>query len=431
MGLQVHAQEGYWLGNITNRNKNWKVAIDFEKKEEIVNAYVDFIDVNGYNRLFSVTRTDSALHLERGQPGGKGIIFDGMIKGNVFSGTWSGIGIEKATFRLERTKKPVIVQEEVVFVNKEATLSGTLLLPGRKGKFPAVVFMHGGAAENRMVYWGPALKCLKKGIAALIYDKRGVGESKGGDWQQDGLTALADDAIAAVELLKGRSDIDAKKIAVFGHSEGGWTAPLAASRSDDIAWVIVSGASSTPASEQTIYNRHNVMVKGGFDTATVSRGEALWRQLYKAAKLCASDTAEALKLKQIMSDSIESVHNEPWFSSAALPYPYSTTCPTSGVMQLLFQDPLPIWKKVKVPVLAIWGDKDIVVPVERSEKEIEDALISAGNTKGTFMIIPQVNHGFLIENPNAGEWDFPRIADNYFEDISEWLRKQAIKTTGN
>jgi hypothetical protein len=43
------------------------------------------------------------------------------------------------------------------------------------------------------------------------------------------------------------------------------------------------------------------------------------------------------------------------------------------------------------------------------------------------MIIPQVNHGFLIEKPNAGEWDFPRIADNYFEDIAEWLHKQVSK----
>jgi pimeloyl-ACP methyl ester carboxylesterase len=428
IGLQAFAQEGYWVGNITSKDKIWKVAIDFEKSLGETKAIVDFIDVNGYKRVFSINKNDSMLHLERGQPGGKAITFDGSIKENVFSGKWSGIGIENARFRLQLAEKPLIIQEEVVFVNKEASLSGTLLLPSRKGKFPVIIFMHGGAAEDRMVYWGAAVKCLQKGIAALIYDKRGVGKSIGGNWQQDGLTALADDAIAAVELLKKRNEIDPKKIAVFGHSEGGWTAPLAASRSKDIAWVIVSGASSVPASGQTIYQHHNIMVNAGFDSATIRRGEELWKQLYAATNSCASDTPKALRLRQIMNDSIESVRKEPWFSFEGLPYPYSTTCPTSGVMELLFQDPLSVWKKIKVPVLAIWGEKDFVVPVEKSKKEIQNTLVAAGNNQGEFIIVPHVNHGFLVENPDTREWDFPRIADEYFEAIVEWLYKQIVKS---
>ena len=73
------AQEGYWEGNINNKDKQWKVAIDFEKKDGKVKASVYFIDVNGYNRLFSVTKNNSTLHLERAQPNGKAIKFDGIL----------------------------------------------------------------------------------------------------------------------------------------------------------------------------------------------------------------------------------------------------------------------------------------------------------------------------------------------------------------
>ncbi len=426
MSLHSLAQEGYWRGDITKNNKIWSIAIEFVKENGAVKASIDFIDVNGYGRMFSVTRNQSSLHLERAQPKGGKIAFDGTIDGDIFTGSWSGIGIDSATFRLRKTNKPAIKQIEVGFSNKEATLSGTLLLPEGKGKFPVIIFMHGGAPEDRMAYWGPAMQFLAKGIAALIYDKRGVGKSRGGDWQQDGLTALADDALAAVDLLKKRTDIDAKQIAVFGHSEGGWTAPLAASKSRDISFLIVSGVSSVAASEQTIYHRHNVMLNDGFDAATISRAEQLWRQLYGAAKLCATDTLEASRLKTLVNDSIEKVHNEPWFASAALPYPYDTNCPTAGVMELLFQDPLSVWRKIKMPVFAIWGEKDIVVPVQESERDIRKALTEAGNNHAEFVVMPNVNHGYLLENLQKKEWDFPRMEKGYFETIVKWLKEETV-----
>lgn len=425
-GLQPYAQvaSAYYEGNITHKNKKWRTGVEFVIINGEQKALVDFIDVGGYNRMFSVEQINTQIHLERPQPNGKKLIFDGSINGNTFSGKWSGIGIENAIFKFTKANKLSIKQEEISFINKAATISGTLLLPDRKGKFPVIIFMHGGAAEDRNVYYAPAMKFIKKGIAAFIYDKRGVGKSTGGDWQQDGLTALAEDAVAAVEVLKKREDIDAKHIAVFGHSEGGWTAPLAATISKDIAYVIVSGASSVPASEQTVYHRHNVMGQDGFDAATVERGTNLWKEVYALAKLCATDTIEALRKKQIFSDSIETVHSEPWFSSAALPYPYPTDCPSDGVMELLFKDPLPVWKKITVPVLAVWGERDIVVPVKQSEKEIKQALLQAGNKNTSFVIMPHINHAIVYENPTSGEWDFPREAPGYFERMVNWLHQQ-------
>src|SRR5262249_48103074 len=157
------------------------------------------------------------------------IIFEGKLEGDTISGKFSGLG-KTAEFKLRRqgkAKPKFYREEEVTFKNGEVTLSGTLFVPLRKTKsFPAVVFAHGGAPEARTINKDWALRFVRRGIAALIYDKRGVGESTG-DWRTANLDDLADDALAGVRLLKTRKEINPRQIAVAGHSQGGTIAPLA------------------------------------------------------------------------------------------------------------------------------------------------------------------------------------------------------------
>src|SRR5262249_47414986 len=94
-------------------------------------------------------------------------------------------------------------------------------------------------------YFGPlASRLLRRGIAVFHYDKRGCGKSEGNrDLLQSTLSDFAEDAQAAVHYLQGRKDIDSKRVGLYGHSEGSSTAPLAASRSKEVAFLVLTGAS--------------------------------------------------------------------------------------------------------------------------------------------------------------------------------------------
>ena len=135
--------------------------------------------------------------------------------------------------------------EQVRFQNGDVSLAGTLVLPRSRGPHPAVVFVHGSGRQTRDYYRTFADHFAKRGIAGLAYDKRGVGESTG-EFPHDTVSSfsdLADDALEGLAFLQSRQDIDPGRVGLWGASQGGWLGPLAASRSDKVAFVIcVSGA---------------------------------------------------------------------------------------------------------------------------------------------------------------------------------------------
>ena len=112
----------------------------------------------------------------------------------------------------------------------------------RPAPYPSVVFVHGSGTPPRQQFNFWADQFTRLGFAVLVFDKRGSGSSAG-DWREADFTDLARDVLACVDVLKARSDVDPKQIGLFGQSQGGWVAPLAASLSPDIAWLaLVSGA---------------------------------------------------------------------------------------------------------------------------------------------------------------------------------------------
>src|SRR6267154_2951537 len=128
------------------------------------------------------------------------------------------------------TEKRGTSEKAVHFASGDITLAGTLVLPERSQPHPAVVLFHGSGPQKRDLF--TARWFAAEGIAALAYDKRGVGES-GGDFRKVPFMELCDDGLGAIKYLKSRKEIDAKRIGVWGLSQGGWLGPLAASRSAD------------------------------------------------------------------------------------------------------------------------------------------------------------------------------------------------------
>jgi hypothetical protein len=150
--------------------------------------------------------------------------------------------------RPQTPKKPYpYIEEEVTYENRKAgvTPAGTLTIPSGKGPFPAVVLLTGSGPNNRdeEVYFHRPFMVLadyltRQGIAVLRFDDRGVGGSTG-DFSKATTGDSADDALAGIEFLKGRKQIDPKRIGLVGHSEGSEMGAIAATRSPDVAFLVM------------------------------------------------------------------------------------------------------------------------------------------------------------------------------------------------
>jgi len=414
---------GYWTGEVMRNGKTWRVAANISEGKNEVKATVDFLDLDVVELPFTTVRSGAKLQLERPQPSGNPIIFDGTISGDDYIGTWKGFGVE-GTFSLKRSEaKPKLYrEEEVTFANGAIKLSGTVLVPNGDGKSPAVVLVHGSSPNERTTYRTWARHFAENGIAALIYDKRGSGRSTG-NTRAASMEDLAGDALAGVRMLKLRRGIDAGKVGIAGHSQGGWIAPLAAARSGGVAFVIVSGAAAVTPAEQSIYHRADVMREAGIPDAEIAEATRLREKIYLFnRKLMASDR-DLNEFKAALSRELADRKGSRWFAPAELPPEMPNDAPPRGALELLFFDASHVWPKVKVPVLAIWGDRDTVVPVEKSRTLIEAYLKRAGNGDVTVRMIPGVDHGNNIV-PAGDEWDFPRRTAEYDSVMVNWIKSR-------
>lgn len=414
---------GYWVGEVTRNGKTWRVAAKIADAKGELKATVDFIDLDVVDIPFPVTRSGEKLRLERPQPSGKPIVFEGFVHDDVFSGDWQGFGVD-GTFLLRRSEaKPKLYREvDVTFANGDVKLSGTLLIPKRSGKFPALVLVHGSSPNERTTYRSWARHFADNGIAALIYDKRGSGKSTG-NTRAASMENLADDAIAGIKMLKLRRDIDAGKVGIAGHSQGGWIAPLAAARSGDVAFVIVSAAAAVTPAEQSIYHRAGIMREAGIPDAEIAEATRLREKLYLLNRKILASDPDVMELRAAISRELSDKKQARWFGPAELPAELSGELPPRGALELLFFDASRVWPKVKVPALAMWGDHDNVVPFEKSRELIQSYLDKAGNKDFTFKIMPGVDHGNNIV-AKGGEWDFPRANSEYDRTMIEWVLKR-------
>ena len=134
------------------------------------------------------------------------------------------------------------VEHRVEFHNQDVKLAGSLLLPKSEVPVPAVVFVHGAGPQTRESYREIGGYFATHGIAALIYDKRGTGQSSGAYESYEPYENLVTDALSAIAFLKERREIAASQIGIWGLSQGAYISAAAASRSEDIQFIIVVGA---------------------------------------------------------------------------------------------------------------------------------------------------------------------------------------------
>jgi pimeloyl-ACP methyl ester carboxylesterase len=155
--------------------------------------------------------------------------------------------------------------EDVTFVSHGVTLSGSVVLPRHGRIHAAAIFIHGSGRQARDM--AVARRFAAEGIGALVYDKRGAGES-GGEYEAEqsvsggNISLLADDAAAALGTLARHPSLEGVPVGVTGISQAGWIAPLAASRSRVARFLVLWSGPVCKVSEEDIYSKYTADADG-------------------------------------------------------------------------------------------------------------------------------------------------------------------------
>jgi len=371
--------------------------------------------------------------------------FEGAMKNDsTIEGTWSqgGLSLPLALKRIEKVeearrpqepKKPYpYKEEEVEFENKTAgiKLAGTLTEPESGGPFPAAVLISGSGPENRdeEVFGHKPFLVLsdyltRQGIAALRYDDRGVGKS-GGDSRTATTADLATDAQAAFEYLKNRQDIDPKRVGLIGHSEGGVIAPIVANEAPGVAFVVLMAGTGLPGDSVLMLQSQLVAKAEGAADSTLAKSAVAQRALLNLAKSNLDSAALAAKLKPLLKQAMSQL--SPTDSQASSSADTSSQAVEQQVKQVLTPwfhyflnyDPRPALMRLKQPVLAIVGEKDVQVAPKENLAAIEAALKAGGNKDFAVKELPGLNH--LFQTANTG-------GVSEYKEIEETVSPSALK----
>jgi len=446
---------GKWLGTITFGSTKLRIAFEIsEVKEGDYTASMRSIDQSAVSiQMSAVKLNGDSLRLEidaiRSAYEGKFTADGNAIEGNWLQhGTTTPLVMKRVDkfpelIRPQTPKKPYpYIEEEVVYENQPANvrIAGTLTLPKGKGPFPAVLLIAGSGPLDRdeTVYFHKPFLVLadhltRKGIAVLRTDKRGVGKTTGekpiGDYSETTILDLADDALAGVEYLKSRKEIDPKRIGLLGHSEGGVVGPIAASRSPDVAFIVMLAGLGQNNGDIIIFQKSLAAREHGADENTLALMRSWYERLYA---LLAEDTDNATAEKKIRALHATLTTDE----KEKLGWPdQELDLEIAGQLRPhwrydLWHDPCAILRKVRCPVLALGGEKDMLVPAKENLAGIEQALKAGGNTRFTVREFQGMNHGFQTVSTGAASESVKTeetMAPLVLQTISDWI----IAQTGN
>lgn len=336
------------------------------------------------------------------------MVFTGELEGDTLAGEFEERGA-RGTFQLKRDEKaaPQLQERDFAFRNGEIALAGRLLLPpDSKRNVPAIVFLHGSGAEGRWASKYLATQFARAGIAALIFDKRGVGASSG-DWRTATYDDLAGDAAAAVDALRKDPAIDPTKVGIHGHSQGGTLAPLVATKAH-AAFVIASAAAGLPMDQVEIYSLENSV-----DVEALSAADAALARRYITTVVGVAYRGET---RQQLASVWEQVREKPW----AFPLPAEDSHYWSFSRNFNTFEPSSHWRKVLAPVLLVYGSLDQRVPARPSAARIAQAILEGGGHSVSVQILPDADHTLRLRRPGLA---WPTNVPGYPGLLIEWTRQ--------
>lgn len=311
----------------------------------------------------------------------------------------------------QRARRLDLPERIVSFPSGDLTLRGKLVLPSGEGPHPAVVPVHGSGRESAVdTYYQPYL-FASHGVATFVYDKRGTGGSAG-EYTQN-FHALAGDTLAAVEWLRQRPEVDPSRIHLAGYSQGGWIAPLAASRTEGIRSLLIAYGPMVPVTQEDRWGYVYALRKNGFGEAAIAEADRINDVVSAIVDHGENRWAEARAL-------LDRAQGEPWFeavrgSDSLVGFLAGTRMPwwlvrLYGWWHLRprevpfidrLYDPVPTLASLDVPSLWIFGGEDHSMPTGWSVEALE--RLQAAGRPIEVAIFPDADHGILsFEETDSG-----------------------------
>lgn len=433
---------GQWNGLLKIQGTQLRVVFHIAKTET---GYISTMDSPDQGAIgIPVTKTsfeNAVLKLEIAAIRGS---YEGILNSNnvvvgklTQAGKSVDINLSKEVTQKEVSAKPQepvkpypYYTEDVKFENKAAhvILAGTLSLPKKEGNFPAVILITGSGPQNRDVE-GLGHKTFlvlsdyltQKGIAVLRFDDRGVGESTG-DFSSATTFDFAEDVQAGVEYLKTRKEINKSKIGLIGHSEGGVIAPIVAGNSRDIDFIVLLAGPGLKGDKLLLLQKELIEQQSGMPEDEIQKGQEIFRGAYDI--LLASSVFDDTFKNKITSYFKSKF---PGSKNDAMAKYCADFINNIWFYNFIKIDPASILEKVKCPVLALNGGKDVQVPAEINLEVIKKTLLKSGNKKVTTKILPDMNHLFQeckTGSPNEYEKIEQTFSPIALDAISSWILPQ-------
>lgn len=443
--LSAQDISGTWHGKLTVPTGSLNIVFHINRTEQ--GTYVTTLDSPDQGatniKTESTTLQDSTITIQIPMihASYKGILSsENTITGVFIQGIPLVLNLEKGEApkkkRPQEPQPPFPYQSEDVCVKNTVdgiTLVGTLTLPSKGTKFPAVVLVTGSGPQNRneeIMGHKPFLVIAdyltRNGIAVLRCDDRGTAQSQG-DYASATNADFAKDAEAALEYLRSRKEINAKKIGVIGHSCGGTVAFNLAANDPNIAF-IVSLAGAALRGDSVMLKQVELISKSQGMT------DAVWQMMKPAIRhrytllQQADKTPEEIR-KEVYADITKTIPPEALkdLSTNQRINAEINSMISPWYLQFMRVDPTGDLEKVKCPVLALNGEKDIQVDAAMNLTAIQQRITENGNKKVTTKAYPNLNHlfqtcqkGTLAEYGELEETINPEV----LKDMTEWILKQ-------
>jgi len=431
--------EGAWLGTLhLGVTGELRLVLKIRRQGLALTATFDSIDQHAPDiPIDTVVLEGNALTLSSSRIQAS---FEAHLVGDTLSGTFRQRGVEfplvltktanppTVTARPQQPVRPLPYDELELVVDGPShnRLACTLTRPRQPGPFAAVVLITGSGPQNRdeaIAGHRPFLvladAITRRGIAVLRCDDRGVGRSAG-VFATATTFDFTDDALAEVAALRARADVDPARVGLVGHSEGAMIAPIAAVRSNDVKFVVLLAPPAVPG-DQTLYLQSAAILKAnGATEVQIAAAKAVNRDAFAivAAEPDSAVAAEKLRarfatLPKATRDTLEQQNKQltsPWFRT------------------FLTLDPRDFLRKLRVPVLAVFGERDVQVLLDPNLPELRRALHD--NHDVTIRQLPALNHLFQTSTTGLPD-EYARIDETMSPTVltlvTDWL---AARVTG-
>lgn len=365
---------------------------------------------------------------------------DRHITGTFTQGMPLPLNLEKGNpQKLDRPQEPQppfpYSVEEVSVTNEKdgITLAGTLTLPKKGTKCPAVVLVTGSGAQNRnseimghKPFFVIADYLTRNGIAVLRCDDRGTAASKGNHATATN-EDFARDTEAALAYLRSRKEINPTKTGIIGHSAGGTIAFITAAKDPSVAFVVSLAGVAVQGDSLMLKQVELISKSQGMPDAMWPAMKPALRQRYSLLKQTDKTPEELQKelyadiTKTISPEKLKDLNTVQQLSSQI------NTMTSPWYLHFMRYDPTKDLRKIKCPVLALNGEKDIQVDAAMNLTAIKQRIAGNGNKNVTIKVYPKLNHllqtcekGTLAEYGELEETISPEV----LEDMKEWILKR-------